>query len=68
MTKLDFIMISLTGSLPIVIAYSISKFDISVYDSILIGLMVSLFMFFVFVQYYIVLINQINKLKSEMDE
>lgn len=68
MTKLDFIMISLTGSLPIVIAYSISKFDISVYDSILIGLTVSLFMFFVFVQYYIVLINQINKLKSEKDE
>ena len=68
MTKLDFIMISLTGSLPIVIAYSISKFDISVYDSILIGLMVSLFMFFVFIQYYIVLINQINKLKSEMDD
>lgn len=68
MTKLDFIMISLTGSLPIVIAYSISKFDISVYNSILIGLTVSLFMFFVFVQYYIVLINQINKLKSEMDD
>lgn len=68
MTKFDLIMISLTGCLPIVIAYNISKFNISVYDSIIIGLIVSLFMFFIFVQYHILLVNQVNKLKSEMDE